>query len=108
MIKFSVINSEQPSYLTKRYRIENGNVIKTSGGQMTAEPKLFHQPILINDHFQNFKSYNIPRGHNLSLLIFHTTLAKNAYGSNPYGIVGQGATLGMGTARISRQRKFPL
>ena len=36
MIKFSVINSEQPSYLTKRYRIENGNVVKTSGGQMTA------------------------------------------------------------------------
>lgn len=36
MIKFSVISSDQPSYLTKRYRIEDGNVIKTSGGQMTA------------------------------------------------------------------------
>lgn len=36
MIKFSVISSDQPSYLTKRYRIEEGNVIKTSGGQMTA------------------------------------------------------------------------
>lgn len=36
MIKFSVINSEQPSYLTKRYRIEDGNVVKTSGGQMTS------------------------------------------------------------------------
>lgn len=36
MIKFSIINSEQPSYLTKRYRIEDEKIIKTSGGQMTA------------------------------------------------------------------------
>jgi len=36
MIMFSVISSEQPSYLTKRYRIENGKIVKTSGGQMTA------------------------------------------------------------------------
>lgn len=36
MIKFSVITSEQPAYLTKRYRLENGKPVKTSGGQMTS------------------------------------------------------------------------
>jgi hypothetical protein len=36
MIKFSIITSEQPAYLTKRYCLENGELIKTSGGQMTS------------------------------------------------------------------------
>ena len=44
--------------------------------------KLFHQPVLINDHFQNFKSYNIPRAQ-LVIADIPYNIGKNAYGSNP-------------------------
>jgi site-specific DNA-methyltransferase (adenine-specific) len=48
---------------------------------MKAE-KLFHQPVLINDHFQNFKSYNVPRAQ-LVIADIPYNIGKNAYGSNP-------------------------
>ena len=44
--------------------------------------KLFHQPVLINDHFQNFKSYNVPRAQ-LVIADIPYNIGKNAYGSNP-------------------------
>ncbi len=44
--------------------------------------KLFHSPVLINDHFQNFRSYNVPRAQ-LVIADIPYNIGKNAYGSNP-------------------------
>lgn len=43
--------------------------------------------MLINDHFQNFKSYNIPRAQ-LIIADIPFNIGKNAYGSNPSWYVG--------------------
>lgn len=45
------------------------------------EASFFHKPILINDHFQNFKSYNIPKAQ-LVIADIPYNIGKNAYASN--------------------------
>ncbi len=40
------------------------------------------KPVLINDHFQNYKSYNIPKAQ-LIIADIPYNVGKNAYGSNP-------------------------
>lgn len=40
------------------------------------------KPVLINDHFQNFKSYNIPKAQ-LIIADIPYNIGKDAYGSNP-------------------------
>lgn len=40
------------------------------------------QPVLINDHFQNYKSYNIPKAQ-LIIADIPYNIGKDAYGSNP-------------------------
>ena len=46
-----------------------------------------YKPILINDHFQNFKSYNIQKAQ-LIIADIPYNVGKNAYGSNPAWYVG--------------------
>lgn len=41
-----------------------------------------NRPVLINDHFQNYKSYNIPRAQ-LIIADIPYNIGKNAYGSSP-------------------------
>lgn len=41
-----------------------------------------YKPTLINDHFQNYKSYNIPKAQ-LIIADIPYNVGKNAYGSNP-------------------------
>lgn len=41
-----------------------------------------YKPMLINDHFQNYKSYNIPKAQ-LIIADIPCNIGKNAYGSNP-------------------------
>ena len=43
--------------------------------------------MLINDHFQNFKRYNIPKAQ-LVIADIPYNVGKNAYGSNPAWYVG--------------------
>jgi site-specific DNA-methyltransferase (adenine-specific) len=45
------------------------------------------RPILINDHFQNYKPYNIPKAQ-LIIADIPYNIGKNAYGSNPAWYVG--------------------
>lgn len=42
----------------------------------------FHEPVLINDHFQNYKQYNIPKAQ-LIIADIPYNLGNNAYASNP-------------------------
>jgi len=46
-----------------------------------------YTPVLINDHFQNFKPYNIPKAQ-LIIADIPYNIGKNAYGSNPSWYVG--------------------
>lgn len=46
-----------------------------------------YEPKLINDHFQNFKQYNIPKAQ-LIIADIPYNIGKNAYGSNPAWYVG--------------------
>lgn len=41
-----------------------------------------HKPVLINDHFQNYKPYNIPKAQ-LIIADIPYNIGKNAYGSSP-------------------------
>jgi len=41
-----------------------------------------YKPVLINDHFQNYKSYNIPKAQ-LVIADIPYNVGKDAYGSNP-------------------------
>lgn len=41
-----------------------------------------YEPKLFNDHFQNFKRYNIPKAQ-LIIADIPYNIGKNAYGSNP-------------------------
>lgn len=41
-----------------------------------------YKPVLINDHFQNYKPYNIPKAQ-LIIADIPYNIGKNAYGSNP-------------------------
>jgi site-specific DNA-methyltransferase (adenine-specific) len=41
-----------------------------------------YAPVLINDHFQNYKSYNVPKAQ-LIIADIPYNIGKNAYGSNP-------------------------
>ena len=50
--------------------------------QKRAERRTFYEPQLYHDHFQNFKSYNIPRAQ-LVIADVPYNLGKNAYASNP-------------------------
>jgi site-specific DNA-methyltransferase (adenine-specific) len=45
-------------------------------------PDKIYQPKLINDHFQNYKSYGIPKAQ-LIIADIPYNIGKNAYGSNP-------------------------
>lgn len=45
------------------------------------------KPVLINDHFQNYKVYNIPKAQ-LIIADIPYNIGKNAYGSNPAWYVG--------------------
>jgi len=45
------------------------------------------RPVLINDHFQNFKRYNIPKAQ-LLIADIPYNIGKNAYGSNPMWYIG--------------------
>jgi site-specific DNA-methyltransferase (adenine-specific) len=47
----------------------------------------FYKPKLFNDHFQNFKSYNIPKAQ-LIIADIPYNIGKNAYGSNPAWYIG--------------------
>jgi site-specific DNA-methyltransferase (adenine-specific) len=60
---------------------EAGGVMETK--QTTREPmnEIF-KPVLINDHFQNFKRYNVPKAQ-LIIADIPYNIGKNAYGSNP-------------------------
>lgn len=51
------------------------------------ERKTTFKPILINDHFQNFKPYNIPRAQ-LIIADIPYNIGINAYGSNPSWYIG--------------------
>lgn len=44
--------------------------------------KHYYEPILINDHFQNYKVYNIPKAQ-LMIADIPYNIGKNAYGSSP-------------------------
>ena len=46
------------------------------------QPKEIIKPVLINDHFQNFKSYSIPKAQ-LIIADIPYNIGKDAYGSNP-------------------------
>lgn len=45
-------------------------------------PVSVNKPYLYNDHFQNYKSYNIPKAQ-LIIADIPYNIGKNAYGSNP-------------------------
>ncbi len=49
---------------------------------MENRPKKEYKPVLINDHFQNYKSYNIPKAQ-LIIADIPYNVGNNAYGSNP-------------------------
>ncbi len=49
--------------------------------------RTIHPPRLINDHFQNFKPYQIPKAQ-LIIADIPYNIGKNAYGSNPSWYVG--------------------
>lgn len=49
--------------------------------------KIFYKPELYHDHFQNFKSYGIPKAQ-LIIADVPYNLGKNAYASNPEWYVG--------------------
>lgn len=51
------------------------------------------KPILINDHFQNYKTYNIPKAQ-LIIADIPYNIGKDAYGSNPSWYVGGDNTNG--------------
>jgi site-specific DNA-methyltransferase (adenine-specific) len=68
----------QAIYKTNNQREEN------SGSRCLQTPVI---PVLINDHFQNFKQYNIPRAQ-LLIADIPYNIGKNAYGSNPVWYVG--------------------
>lgn len=42
----------------------------------------FHKPVLVNDHFQNYKPYNIPKAQ-LIIADIPYNIGNHAYGSNP-------------------------
>lgn len=46
-----------------------------------------HKPMLFNDHFQNYKRYNIPKAQ-LIIADIPYNVGKNAYGSNPSWYIG--------------------
>lgn len=46
-----------------------------------------YQPVLINDHFQNFKSCQVPKAQ-LIVADVPFNLGRNAYASNPAWYVG--------------------
>ncbi len=49
--------------------------------------KKIYKPVLINDHFQNFKVYGIPKAQ-LIIADIPYNIGKNAYGSNPSWYIG--------------------
>lgn len=53
---------------------------KNSANNQNHQIRLRHQ--LINDHFQNYKVYNIPKAQ-LIIADVPYNIGKNAYGSNP-------------------------
>lgn len=53
-------------------------IMKNSSTDLLSIPP----PILINDHFQNYKQYNIPKAQ-LIIADIPYNIGKNAYGSNP-------------------------
>ena len=53
---------------------------KINGQKINADRQ--YKPMLINDHFQNYKSYNIPKAQ-LIIADIPYNIGKNAYGSNP-------------------------
>lgn len=46
-----------------------------------------YEPHLYNDHFQNYKRYNIPKAQ-LIIADIPYNIGKNAYGSNPWWYIG--------------------
>ena len=46
-----------------------------------------YKPYLFNDHFQNYKRYNIPKAQ-LIIADIPYNVGKNAYGSNPSWYIG--------------------
>ncbi len=47
----------------------------------------FYKPVLINDHFQNYKPYNVPKAQ-LIIADIPYNIGNHAYGSNPSWYVG--------------------
>ncbi len=61
------------------------NIVKTE--QEHKKHKRDYKPFLFNDHFQNYKSYNIPKAQ-LIIADVPYNVGKNAYGSNPSWYIG--------------------
>jgi site-specific DNA-methyltransferase (adenine-specific) len=57
------------------------------GEQYKQREGVFYKPRLINDHFQNYKVYGIPKAQ-LIIADIPYNIGKNAYGSNPSWYVG--------------------
>jgi site-specific DNA-methyltransferase (adenine-specific) len=51
------------------------------------DPDTYYKPVLINDHFQNYKPYNIPKAQ-LIIADIPYNIGNHAYGSNPSWYVG--------------------
>ncbi len=54
---------------------------------MRKKADISHKPMLFNDHFQNYKRYNIPKAQ-LIIADIPYNVGKNAYGSNPSWYIG--------------------
>lgn len=54
---------------------------------MTQKERIIPPPMLINDHFQNFKPYQIPKAQ-LIIAYIPYNIGKNGYGSKPSWYVG--------------------
>jgi len=72
----------------------NAVVLSNKKHRFTKQPydqsqrvKDFYPPMLFNDHFQNYKVYNIPKAQFIIADIPYN-IGKNAYGSNPSWYVG--------------------
>lgn len=61
--------------------------MKTENTYVKKDPNSFWKPVLINDHFQNYKSYHIPKAQ-LIIADIPYNIGKNTYGSNPSWYVG--------------------
>lgn len=74
-------------FLMSQIDLHTGNTIATEQKQHAKSVAKEYKPNLYNDHFQNYKRYNIPKAQ-LIIADIPYNVGKNAYGSSPSWYVG--------------------